>query len=138
MRDSQRRFLRQRKKFIQINLLRDGLADLPDLGMGRDRLVARHQAEMALNDGEAFIVLDRADHRHVGVMLDDLAQLGFVARAAKIVENDAGDVDVAIERLVTEDQRRDAARHAARVDHQHHRQIEQHGQRGIAVAAVER
>ena len=83
------------------------------------------------------VVLHRAEHRHVRVVLDHRAQLGLVARAAELVEDHAGDADVRVEGLVAEDQRRDAARHAARVDHQHHRRAEHRRERGVAVAAVE-
>jgi hypothetical protein len=42
-----------------------------------------------------------------------------------------------IEGLVAEDQRRDAAGHAARVDDQDHRRVQQAGEGGVAVAAVQ-
>ena len=138
VRNGQRFFFRQREQHVQIDLLRNGLADLLDLG-GRDMgFIAGHQTEMAFDDAETLVVMDRADHRHVGVVFDDGAQLGFVPAATKIVEYDPGDVDIAVERLITEDQRCDTSRHAACVDHQHHRQVEQFGQSGIAVAAVQR
>ena len=93
---------------------------------------------MPLDDAEPLVVMDRADNRHIRVVLDDAAQFGFVPAAAKIVEYHAGDVDVAVECLIAEDQRRDPARHAARIDHQEHRQVEQFGQCGVAVAAIQR
>ena len=96
----------------------------------------RHEAEVALDDGEARILVHRAQHRHVGVVLDHRAQLGFVARAAQPGQDHAGDADRAVERLIAEDQRRNAAGHAARIEHQHHRQVQQLRQRRIAVAAV--
>ncbi len=102
------------------------------------RLVARHQAELALDDLQPRIAGDGAEHADVGVVLDHGAQLLLVPAAAEVVEDDAGDADVAIERLVAEDQRRDAARHAAGVDDQDDRQRERLGERRVAVAAVER
>ena len=73
-------FLRQREQLVQIDLFRDRVADLLDLGRCDMGLVAGHQAEMAFDDAEPLVVMDRADHRHIGVMLDDGAQLGFVPR----------------------------------------------------------
>ena len=93
---------------------------------------------MAFDDRQMRVVMNGAQHRHVGVVLDDHPQLCLVPAAAEIVEDHAGDPDVAVERLVAENQRRDAARHAARVDHEHHRQREHSRQRRVAVAAVER
>ena len=138
VRNIQRCFLRQREQLVQIDLFRDGIADLFDLGRRDMGLVAGHQSQMPLDDAEPLIVMDRTDHRHIGIMLDDRAQLGFVPAAAKVVEDHAGDVDVAVERLIAKDQRRDAARHAARIDHQEHRQVEQLRQGGVAVAAIQR
>ena len=82
--------------------------------------------------------MQRAEHRHVGVVLDHRAQLGLVARAAEAVQDHAADANAAVEGLVAEDQRRDAARHAARVDHEQNRQAEPRRERRVAVAAVER
>ena len=92
---------------------------------------------MALDDREARVALDGAEHGDIGVVLDHEAQLRLVPAAAKVVEDHAGDADVAVERLVAEDQRRDAARHAAGVDDQDHRQVEHLRHRRVAVAAVE-
>ncbi len=138
VRNAQRFFLRQREQPVQIDLLRDRVADLLDLCGSDMGLIAGHQAEMPFDDAEPLVVMDRADYRHVGVMLDDRAQLGFVPRSAEVVEDHPGNVDVAVECLIAEDQRRDAARHAARIDHQKHRQVEQLRQGGVAVAAVQR
>ncbi len=93
---------------------------------------------MALGQREPAVVADRAEHGHVGVVLDDGAQLAFVARAADLVQDHAGDAHVTVEGLIAEQQRRHAARHAARVDHEHDRQAEALGERRVAVAAVER
>ena len=128
---------RRLQQAVDVHLIRDGIGNRGDARPGRRRFVGRHQAEVALDDAELRIVEHGAEHRHVGVVLDDGAQLGFVARAAEAVEDDAGDADVAIEGLVAEDQRGDAARHAARIQHQHDGQVEQPGQRRIAVAAGE-
>jgi hypothetical protein len=122
---------------VDVHLSGDDACDGGDARFRGGGLVGRHQAEVALDDGQLRVVQHGAEHRHVGVVLDHRAQLGLVARAAEAVEDDAGDADVAVEGLVAEDQRGDAARHAARVEHQHHRQAEQLGQRGIAVAAGE-
>ena len=93
---------------------------------------------MAFDQGQTRVVLHGAEYRHIGVVLDDGAQFGFVATAAEAIEDDAGDADVAVEGLVAENQRRDAAGHAAGVEYQDDRQVEQVGQRGVAVGAVER
>ncbi len=77
------------------------------------------------------------EHRHVGVMLYDGTQLGFMAAAAELVEDHAADADLGVETLIAQYQRCDAARHAACVQHQYHGRIEQLGQRRIAVAAVQ-
>jgi hypothetical protein len=122
---------------LEVDLAGDALADGGDVAFGLGGFVGRHQAQVALDQGQVGILLHRADHRHVGVVLDHGAQLGLVAAAAEAVEDHAGDADIAVEGLVAEDQRRDAARHAARVEHQHHRQVEQARQRGVAVGAFE-
>ena len=112
--------------------------------IGRTRCAAssssllRHQPQMALDQRQHRVVRHRAQHGHIGVVLDHRAQLGFVARAAELVQDHAGNPDARVEGLVPQDQRCDAACHAARVEHQHHRQVEQMGQRGVAVAAVQR
>ncbi len=100
--------------------------------------VIGHQTEVPLGQREARILGHGAQHRHVGVVLDDGAQLALVARPADVVEDHAADADARVEGLVAEDQRRDAARHAACVEHQQHRQAELGGERGVAVAAVQR
>ena len=58
--------------------------------------------------------------------------------ATKLVQNDTGNTDTRIECLVAQDKRCNAARHAARVQHQHHGQIQQLRKRSVAVAAVQR
>jgi hypothetical protein len=70
-------------------------------------------------------------------VLDHPSQLAFVAGASDAVEDNAGDANPGIEGLVTEDQRSDAARHAARVEHQQDRRAEQCGERRIRVRAVQ-
>ena len=100
--------------------------------------VAGHEAEIAFRDGKPRVAVQRAQHAHVRVMLDHHPQLRFVPAAAQVVEDHAGNLHVPVERLVAEDQRRDAARHAARIDDQDDRQAERLRQRGVAVAAVER
>jgi hypothetical protein len=122
---------------IQIDLRGDACADRGDVPFGFGGFVYRHQAQVALDQRQFGVFLHRAEHRDIGVMLDHGAQLGFVAAPAEAVEDHAGDADVAVEGLVAEDQRGDAARHAARIEHQDHRQVEQAGQRRIAVRAVE-
>jgi len=93
---------------------------------------------VALDDGQAFVLVHGAQDRHVGVVLDHAAQPRFVTRAAEPVEDDAGDADVTIEGLIAEDERGDAAGHAAGVNDQHHRRPQQLRQGGVAVAAVQR
>ena len=61
-----------------------------------------------------------------------------MAAAAEVVKDDSGDIDVTVECLIAKDQRRDTTRHAARIDHQEHRQVKQLRQGGVAVAAVQR
>ena len=85
----------------------------------------------------SVVMVHGAEHRHVGVVLDHGPQLGLVARAAELVEDDSGNADTPVKRLVAEDQWRNAARHAARIDHQHHRRVQQCRQRGVGVAAVQ-
>ncbi len=92
---------------------------------------------MALGDGKARILVHGAQHRHVGVVLDHRPQLGLMSRASQPGQNHAGNPNRPVERLIAEDQRRDTARHAARIEHQHHRQIQQLCQRRVAVVAVE-
>ena len=106
---------------VDIHLRGDVRGDGADLGVRRRGFVARYQSEMALDDGEGIVVMHGAEHRDVGVMFDHGAQFGFVTRAAELIQNYAGDADIAIECLVAEDQRGDAACHAAGVDDQHHR-----------------
>ena len=71
-------------------------------------------------------------------MLNHGAQLGFVPRAAQLVEDHPRNADRRVKRLVTQNQRRNSACHAARIQHQHHRQAQHFCQRSIAVAAVQR
>ena len=123
---------------VKVDLRGHRSGDAAHARFGVGELGVGHQAEVALRHREVHIVLQGPQHRHVGVVLDHGAQLGFVARAAELVQDHAGDAHVALERLVAQDQRRDAARHAARIDHQQHRQTQLAGKRRIAVAAVER
>ncbi len=92
---------------------------------------------MTFDNGESVIAMHRSQHRYVGVVLDDGAQLRLVPGTAQLIEDDAGDADLGVEGLVAQDQRGDATGHAARVDDQHHRGFEQGGERRVAVAAVE-
>ena len=92
---------------------------------------------MPFDNGETVVMMYRPQHRNVRVMLDDGAQFGFVTRATELVENDAGDANILVERLITQDQRGDAAGHAARIDDQYHGGLQQGGQCRIAVTAVE-
>jgi hypothetical protein len=84
---------------------------------GLGGFIRRHQAEVALDQREFGILLHRADHRHVSVMLDHCAQLGLMTAAAESVEDHPGNADAGVEGLVAEDQRCDAARHSACVEH---------------------
>ncbi len=123
---------------VEIDLPRDRRADFGDPARGVAGFVAGHEAQMTLDDRETRIVMDGAQHRNVGVMLDHEPQLRLVPAAAQIVEDHAGDTYLAIERLVAEDQRCDAAGHPARVDDEHDRQAEHPCHCRVAVAAVER
>ena len=126
------------KQPLEVNLLGDRLADLLDLGRCNMGFIAGHQPQVALHNGEPFIVMNRPHHRHIGIVLNHRAQLGLMATAAQVVQEHAGDVDVAIECLITQDQRCNPARHAARIDHQKYRKIEHLRERRIAVAAIQR
>jgi hypothetical protein len=99
---------------------------------------AGRQSEVALVQAEGGFVRQCAEHRHIGVVLDHGAQLGLVPAATHLVEYHPGDADALVEGLEAEDQRRDAACHATRVDDQQHGQAEHVRQRRIAVAAVQR
>ncbi len=131
-----RRFVRNGEQAIEVHLGGNCLRNLVHARTRVARLVARDEAEMTFHDAQALVVLHRAEHRNAGVVGDHGAQLGFVARTPELIQDHAGDADVPVERLVAEDERRDTARHPARVDHQHHRCADQRGERGVAVAAV--
>ena len=107
---------------------------MPFDGLG---LIAGHQTQMAFADLQCGIAVHSADHRHVGVVFDDRAQLGFVTTAAELVEDHAGDVHLRGEGLIAEDQRCDAACHTLGVDDQDHWRVQQGGEGGVAVAAIE-
>ena len=125
------------KHLVEIDLGGDERRDLIDALARRLGLVARDKAQVALDDRHALIVLHGAEHRNASVVPDHRAQLCLVARATELIQDHAGDANRRVERLIAENQRRDAARHAARVDHQHHRRAEERGERGVAVAAVQ-
>ena len=93
---------------------------------------------MALVDHQIVAALDGANHLHVRVVFDHRPQFGFVAAAAHLVEDHADDANGWIEGLVTEDQGCDAAGHALTVQHQYDWRVQLRGERGIAVAAIER
>ena len=122
---------------IEIDLGGNERRDLVNMLTRRLGLVARDKAQVALDDRQALIVLHGAEHRNAGVMADHGAQLRLVTRTAELIQYHAGDPDVPVEGLIAENQRRDAARHAARVDHQHHRRTDERGERGVAVAAFQ-
>ena len=84
-----------------------------------------------------LVARERPDHRHVRVVLDHRAQFRLVTRAAELVQDHAGDVRPRLEGLEPEDDRRNASRHAARVDHQHDGRFQHDGERGIAVRSVQ-
>src|SRR4030065_1955906 len=58
-------------------------------------------------------------------------------RPAELIEDDAGDIDIAVKRLITQDQGRDTPRHAACIDDQYHRCLQEFGEGGVAVAAIQ-
>lgn len=93
---------------------------------------------MPFDDRQPGVLADHAQYRHVGVALERLAQPRFVARPADAIEHHPGDPQARLERLVAQHQRREAACGAWRIEHQHDRQLEPAGQRGVAVAAVDR
>ncbi len=72
---------RQPKHALEVHLRADDAADLVHARVGVADLGAGHQAQMALGHREARVFGDRAEHGHVGVVLDRRAQLGFVACA---------------------------------------------------------
>ena len=90
---------------------------------------------MALGDGQALVLVDRAQYRHLRIPRDHFTQLALMAWSADLVEDDAGDLHARIERLVAQDQGGDATRHADAIEHQHHRHTQEFGQGGVAVTA---
>ena len=90
---------------------------------------------MALGEGQALVLVDRAQYRHFRIARDHLTQLALMTGSADLVEDDAGDLHVGIERLVAQDQGGDAARHANAIEHQHHGHTQKLGQGGVAVTA---
>ena len=122
-----RRFARDGEDGIEVHLGCDPGRDPVHARARGVGFVARDEAQVAFDDRHALVLVHGAQHRHVGVMLDHGAQLGFVARAAQPVQYHARDANFAVEGLVAQDQRRDAAGHAARIDHQHHRRAQQRG-----------
>ena len=85
---------------------------------------------MALVDSQAVVAADRAEDAQVGVILDRLPKLAFLPRRADLVEDHAGEFDLGIEILIAEQQRGDTARHADRVNDEHHRRAQQFRQGG--------
>ena len=81
--------------------------------------------------------MDAADDRYIGVVFNDGTQLGLVTAAAELIQDDAGNSDFTVKGLVAQDQRGDAACHAARIQYQHYRRFCQRGNGGVAVAAIE-
>jgi hypothetical protein len=75
---------------------------MPDARQRSLLFVCRHQTQMTLCNLHAGFVLNGADHLDVSVMFDHGAQLRFVAAAAEIVEDDAGNPDIRVERLITQ------------------------------------
>ena len=49
--------------------------------------------------------MHRTDHRHVGIVLDNLSKFLFMTAAANLVKNHSGNTDIRIERLVSENER---------------------------------
>ena len=92
---------------------------------------------MALHDRQFRVTFNRAQDRHIGVVLDDGAQLGLMTRSTQLIQDDPGDAQLGIKGLIAEDQRCDAARHPLRVEHEDDREIEQMRQGSIAVAAID-
>ena len=82
-------------------------------------------------------MMDCADHRNIGVVFDHGTQFALMARAAQLVQDDAGDPDIGIEGLVAKNQWRHPTRHAACVDDEDHGCSEQFGERSVAVAAIQ-
>ena len=70
-------------------------------------------------------------------MLDHSPKFVLMATAANLVQNDTGDAHARIERLVTQDQRCNATRHAPGIDDQDNGQAQQRRQCGVAVGAIE-
>ena len=55
---------------------------------------------MALNHSQSGIMGNGTQDRNVGVMLDNCAQFGFMARPTELIEDDACNLDPGVERLV--------------------------------------
>ncbi len=138
-----RRRARERQHPVEVDVREHRLAQRLDraqrAGLALDR---RHEPEVALRRGDAIVAPQRADHRHAE-RLDRLAQQLDVVVGADLVDDDARDLDVGIERAVAVDDRRRAARHRGGVDHEQDRGVQQlrdvrrRGQLAAARRAVE-
>jgi hypothetical protein len=106
-------------------------------GIGSTGFVARDQPQMALFNTELRQPGQDTDHRNVGVMLNHSAQIGGMAITADLVQDHASNAQRRIERLIPQQERRDAASRALRIDHQQHRRAELLGQFGIAVGPLQ-
>ena len=95
------------------------------------------ESQVALDDAEARLLPDRAEHRDAREALDGGAQLSLVARARHPVEDHARDADRGVEGRQPVQERGRAPRHAARVQDEDDRQLELPRHRGVAVRAFQ-
>ena len=86
-----------------------------------------YQAQVALFNIKFRVMMYGADHMHVSVMFDNLAQFVFMTVAAEIIQDDALDIDVLVKSLVAKNQWCDAACHAAGIQYKHHGGVQQLG-----------
>ena len=100
-------------------------------------LVAGHEAQVTLGDLDLAFAIDQAQDGEIRVVLNDPAQVAFVAVAANPVKDDPGDIQGRIEGLVAEQQGRHAPGHTLGIHDQDDRCLELLGQFRVAVAALE-
>ncbi len=127
---------RGRQQGVEIDALENGVPRVGDHFVAFARLAWRGQAEMAFVDIQAVSRPRAPSTLEIGVILDRLTQFAFLARAADLVQDDARDFDAAVEIPIAKQQGRDPARHANRVDDQHHRRAQELGQGGAESAPL--
>ncbi len=128
---------RDGQHLVEVDAVAHRRGDAHDPRLGSTCLRRRGQAEMALAHRQPVVAPQAAEHGDVAIALDRGDQLALVPRPRDLVDDDAGDPHRRVEHAIAHQQRRDAARDALGIDHQHHRRADQLGQRRVAVAAFE-